>query len=649
MTIKKYIITADDVVDNLTSTLEDVPLSANQGRELKALIDAGGGGGLVAKIVTSYTGSGTITPSGIIAVLKGDSKTVSFAPSTGYEITDVKVDGQSEGRITSKTFANVQEDHTIDVTFAKIRFTVTKTASGPGSIIGEGSPEYGSSQTYTITPNAGARITGVTVDGTAQGAVSSVSLSNITANHTITASFVQQYTITASAGANGSISPAGSQIYDAGSTPVYTITANKGYVINQVKVDGAAVTVSGSTYTFPALAANHTISVTFMENPQNFYTFTINKATASTSPTTCVSYSEGVSNAAEAYAVAKRWVVPTVVKNGQVNYYLYRQNLNYKATDETGDTSAGTASNLTGADGDVCASFIPLWWKIIEDNDSRRTMRISDGPFDGAVSAHKFDGIIRKYVHVGMFHSTQQACNSVYSTTAKPAANITHDNFRYSTEGRGNTYGMMTYLTWSMLDVIWTFASGSVDGQTTIGKDFTDSSNSAAAPVSTTAMLTADGYTESTKADGKTSLMYLFVANPWGSVLDWVAGLKVDGATTGVVTDQKDARGVTVDAAIPSSWTTFSSPSVSGSHIKDIVNNNAAPFFPKTGGASSTTYFCDYGYSSNGSGKRCGRVGGSWNDGAHAGPFFAGANYSSSVAYANFGARLQVLDVNAAA
>lgn len=34
MTTKKYILLAVDVVDNLTSTLEDVPLSANQGRIL---------------------------------------------------------------------------------------------------------------------------------------------------------------------------------------------------------------------------------------------------------------------------------------------------------------------------------------------------------------------------------------------------------------------------------------------------------------------------------------------------------------------------------------------------------------------------------------------------------------------------------------
>ena len=60
---------------------------------------------------------------------------------------------------------------------------------------------YGSSQTFTITPNVGQNIVGVVVDGVNQGAISTYTFTNITAAHTIAASFIQiQNTITASAG-----------------------------------------------------------------------------------------------------------------------------------------------------------------------------------------------------------------------------------------------------------------------------------------------------------------------------------------------------------------------------------------------------------------------------------------------------------------
>lgn len=70
------------------------------------------------------------------------------------------------------------------------------------------------------------------------------------------------YTITASAGANGSISPSGDVVVDAGVDQTFTITPDSGYVISDVKVDGVSKGAVNS-YTFTNVTANHTISVTF--------------------------------------------------------------------------------------------------------------------------------------------------------------------------------------------------------------------------------------------------------------------------------------------------------------------------------------------------------------------------------------------------
>ena len=72
--------------------------------------------------------------------------------------------------------------------------------------------------------------------------------------------------IVATAGANGSIAPSGTSYYSLNATPTYTFTANAGYHVSAVTVDGSPVTLAGS-YTFGAISANHTIDVQFTVNP----------------------------------------------------------------------------------------------------------------------------------------------------------------------------------------------------------------------------------------------------------------------------------------------------------------------------------------------------------------------------------------------
>ena len=70
------------------------------------------------------------------------------------------------------------------------------------------------------------------------------------------------FTITAIAGANGSISPSGVVSVEAGGSQTFTITANEGYKIADVLVDGKSVGAVGS-YTFSDVQANRTIAATF--------------------------------------------------------------------------------------------------------------------------------------------------------------------------------------------------------------------------------------------------------------------------------------------------------------------------------------------------------------------------------------------------
>ena len=70
------------------------------------------------------------------------------------------------------------------------------------------------------------------------------------------------YTIKATAGAGGSISPSGSVSVREGSDRTFTITPDKGYAVANVKIDGKSIGAVKS-YTFENVRRNHTIEVSF--------------------------------------------------------------------------------------------------------------------------------------------------------------------------------------------------------------------------------------------------------------------------------------------------------------------------------------------------------------------------------------------------
>ena len=72
----------------------------------------------------------------------------------------------------------------------------------------------------------------------------------------------QKYTITATAGEGGVITPAGEVSVKEGASQTFTITASEGYAIADVLVDGQSVGAVDS-YTFENVTANHTIAALF--------------------------------------------------------------------------------------------------------------------------------------------------------------------------------------------------------------------------------------------------------------------------------------------------------------------------------------------------------------------------------------------------
>ena len=88
-------------------------------------------------VITPTAGlNGSITPSTPQTVNYGDSITFTIAADIGYHITDVGVDGVSQGAIGSYTFSNVAANHTITANFGldtPLSYTLSITTAGTGS------------------------------------------------------------------------------------------------------------------------------------------------------------------------------------------------------------------------------------------------------------------------------------------------------------------------------------------------------------------------------------------------------------------------------------------------------------------------------------------------------------------------------------
>jgi hypothetical protein len=297
-------------------------------------------------VITATAGTGgRISPAGTVSVNQGASQSFTITPNTGYSVAGVTVDGNSVGAVPTYTFSNVTTNHTISAAFAAVTSTTSTNptfavnsgggqytsqsgvayeadtnysggtaASTTGSISGTTDPILYQSERYgnfsyniplangnyivtlkfaeTYWNSTGQRVFNVSMQGTqvisnldiyalvGKNAAYDVTIPVTVTGGTLNINFISvvdyakvsailitpaQYTITASAGSGGSISPSGSIVLNQSASQSYSITPDTGYTIAHVTVDGTSVGAVAS-YTFSNVTANHSITATFASN-----------------------------------------------------------------------------------------------------------------------------------------------------------------------------------------------------------------------------------------------------------------------------------------------------------------------------------------------------------------------------------------------
>jgi len=220
----------------------------------------------VFTITATANANGSVSPAGTVSVVAGGSQTLTITHDPGYQVLSVIVDGVNKGAVNTYTFTNVRANHAIAAYFKPITYTITATTEVNGAISSPGvnTVNAKSSMAFSITPDAGYHVANVLVDGLSQGAVTSYSFTNVVSNHTIKAKFAENkwFTIDASAGEKGGISPSGKGSVLGGTNWKFTIIPAVGYRVADVVIDGESLGALTS-YTFYGVQADHTISASF--------------------------------------------------------------------------------------------------------------------------------------------------------------------------------------------------------------------------------------------------------------------------------------------------------------------------------------------------------------------------------------------------
>ncbi|MGC8763047.1 MAG: PKD domain-containing protein, partial [Acidobacteriota bacterium] len=157
-----------------------------------------------------------------------------------------------------------RETCTRRITAVPPSFTITATA-GPGGLVSPAGPvvvPWGGRATFGFLPQVGHALSEVLVDGASVGPVPYYTFEDVRADHTIHGVFAEaHYTVTATAGPGGAVSPSGAVQVPAGTSLEVQILPAPRFRILDVLVDGVSVgPVSSYLFSGPS---DHTLEALF--------------------------------------------------------------------------------------------------------------------------------------------------------------------------------------------------------------------------------------------------------------------------------------------------------------------------------------------------------------------------------------------------
>jgi uncharacterized repeat protein (TIGR01451 family) len=212
-------------------------------------------------LVSTNAGTGGSIGPASDTVSFGATPSFTVTPSAGYDIANVSGCG---GALAGNTYttAPIAAACTINATFSVSNHAISTLAGVGGSIApASASVSDGNTATFTVTPANGYSIAAVSGCGVGGPVGNAYTTAPVTAACTISATFAAlSYTITASAGPGGSITPPSTSVSH-GATTSFAVTPDAGYTIGTVS--GCPGLLTGNTFTTQPITQACAVSATF--------------------------------------------------------------------------------------------------------------------------------------------------------------------------------------------------------------------------------------------------------------------------------------------------------------------------------------------------------------------------------------------------
>ncbi len=366
-------------------------------------------------VLNAPNGHATVSPS-TQRKKYGDSASISISASYGYHVEAIIDNDVFKTVATPYVISSVTESHNVIVVTEPSNTNTIVAWAGPnGSINPSGAVTVsdGQSKKFTVTPNAHYKIDRVLVDGAVVtlAADNSYTFSNVRDDHTIVAYFTPiTWTITATAGPNGSISPAGAVIVPEAGNQQFTIKPSAGYKIADVLVDGQTAGAVG-TYTFTSVTANHTIVASFAIDT---YTITASAGTGGIIDPTGAVPVVGLTNKTFTITPSPGYKIADVlvdgVSKGAVGTYTFTSVVanhtivaSFAIDTYTITASAGTGGIIDPTGAVPVAGLTDKAFTITPSPGYKIADVLVDGVSKGAVGTYTFTSVVANHTIVASF------------------------------------------------------------------------------------------------------------------------------------------------------------------------------------------------------------------------------------------------------
>ena len=328
-----------------------------------------------------------------------------------------------------------------------------------------------------------------------------------------------------------------------------------------------------------------------------------------------------------------KWAGCELISGIKRQKLIYRRVESETTFEDVSDKKAAVTGIIdveAGNEKDI-VTYVPTWYMKMTNDGTN---------IDCAFSQKKIDETWKDYAgsvgtnhvghfRVGCFAGYVESGYGPYSIGGvTPTVNKSITNFITYAKARGTGYDIMTWYQWTYLTALAVLLYKSTNLQAAMAQGYVGGSS----VQSETALTFSNDYGMA-GGSNKQQMAFFWIQNLWGNMYQFVGGAKTDSLYKLMTsTGYSSVNDSDFDKK------SFGGPSSSlNGYISKVVGTTDAGFFPAECSGAATTYFADYGYVYA---SDFPFVGGGYNGGDYAGPFYANFSYSATYTNTNIGSRL---------